>query len=758
MSFTVQVGVPGPQGPPGPTGPASGGGGGGGATGPTGPTGPDIANLYPQIGTFAALQSPSLWPGYVAITTDTGLELSNGSTWTSIDTPVAVPVLPGTFTFATLPSATSKPNVIAMTTDVGAVQSNGAMWQPLYNPTNSTIGIAANSPLAPAQTSVPYAITLTASQAVGAPVWSIVFTIGTNTWVIDSASGVLSGTPSAAQTDVVQVQVIDASGASTQKAFSITVAASLTPAATPTFAPTAGSYTGSQSVAISCSTASPTIYYTVNGSTPTTSSTVYTGPITVAVTTTIQAIATASGFTQSAVGFSAYTITVPGTTYKFHPGDYAVTEQVYRCTVAQAMTEIDVLALHPFNTIGYVYGHAWYQLDTATTNLNNPANITAQFGGFADIATVFNYLQSKIPGARFGCYINANASATSVTISNIGSQNYGNGFPMPKWIANCSGSLAMPISYGNATTVTSSVAQARGTAGFYGFGFLGYDGGTHYAGYVAALWDPAVNQAWINMWEALSKWSFTVTAGPLSGQTLTLDANSLVEFLGVNDEYSYNLTSSQNAPGFTNNPPLQTSAANSATAANYFANHKLWAQKATSFFPHTMIGLCDSFGFGAVGPSDTAPVMAGYINNAINGNGLSTIQGLAYSNSDVYGLDWSTGNNAFATPAKQGYEGIAAAQYNPCTLNAPTVAALKGIMPILGQVQPQDYGRSTGTTNFTAAAVNALAASMAHDNTTHRLWGMGDSSTFGTVAWTSYAGAAVAALAAPTSTRPSNLP
>lgn len=84
-------------------------------------------------------------------------------------------------------------------------------------------------------------------------------------------------------------------------------------AATPTFSPVAGSYSTVQSVVISDATTGATLYYTTDGTTPTTGSTRYTSPVTVNTTETINAIATASGYSTSAVGSATYTITTPAT-------------------------------------------------------------------------------------------------------------------------------------------------------------------------------------------------------------------------------------------------------------------------------------------------------------------------------------------------------------------------------------------------------------------------------------------------------------
>jgi fibro-slime domain-containing protein len=60
--------------------------------------------------------------------------------------------------------------------------------------------------------------------------------------------------------------------------------------ATPVLTPVAGTYSSAQTVVITDATPGATIYYTTDGTTPTTSSTLYSGPITVAATKTIKAI------------------------------------------------------------------------------------------------------------------------------------------------------------------------------------------------------------------------------------------------------------------------------------------------------------------------------------------------------------------------------------------------------------------------------------------------------------------------------------
>jgi hypothetical protein len=79
-------------------------------------------------------------------------------------------------------------------------------------------------------------------------------------------------------------------------------------AATPQFSLPSGQYTSKQLVAISDATAGATLYYTTDGSGPSTSSHLYTGAIPVASSMVLQAIAIVPGYTNSGLARGDYSI------------------------------------------------------------------------------------------------------------------------------------------------------------------------------------------------------------------------------------------------------------------------------------------------------------------------------------------------------------------------------------------------------------------------------------------------------------------
>ncbi|HXY14238.1 MAG TPA: chitobiase/beta-hexosaminidase C-terminal domain-containing protein [Terriglobales bacterium] len=102
------------------------------------------------------------------------------------------------------------------------------------------------------------------------------------------------------------------------------VATSQSTAATPSFSPAPGVYNLAQSVTLSDTTTGATIHCTTDGSTPTSGSPVCT-TVQVRTTTTINAMAVASGYNNSAVASGTYTINTTGNPYVSYSSGFTST-------------------------------------------------------------------------------------------------------------------------------------------------------------------------------------------------------------------------------------------------------------------------------------------------------------------------------------------------------------------------------------------------------------------------------------------------
>jgi len=130
---------------------------------------------------------------------------------------------------------------------------------------------------------------------------------------------------------VTQTTTIKAMAAASGMADSAVASAAYTiqqQVATPSFSPAGGTYISSVTVTISDTTPGATIYYTTDGSTPTTNSTPYSGPIPVTQTRVVKAIASASGMFQSDVATAAYTIKVATPAFGLAGGTYNTPQTV----------------------------------------------------------------------------------------------------------------------------------------------------------------------------------------------------------------------------------------------------------------------------------------------------------------------------------------------------------------------------------------------------------------------------------------------
>ena len=101
-------------------------------------------------------------------------------------------------------------------------------------------------------------------------------------------------------------------------------------AGAPVFSPNGGNFGGTLDVTLSSATPSANIYYTLDGTTPTLASTVYTGPITITSSTTIRAMANGDNFIQSAVSSASFNSLgqTPSVNFVPGPGTYTTAQMV----------------------------------------------------------------------------------------------------------------------------------------------------------------------------------------------------------------------------------------------------------------------------------------------------------------------------------------------------------------------------------------------------------------------------------------------
>jgi arabinogalactan endo-1,4-beta-galactosidase len=128
----------------------------------------------------------------------------------------------------------------------------------------------------------------------------------------------------------------------------------------PTFSLEAGIYATAQTVTISDAIAGATIYYTTNGATPTTASSVYSSAITIPATPateTVQAMAVATGYANSLVASAVYTMTSPPATATVVGADVGWLTQLQNMgytwtdTTGASGTALQILRNHGVNTI-----------------------------------------------------------------------------------------------------------------------------------------------------------------------------------------------------------------------------------------------------------------------------------------------------------------------------------------------------------------------------------------------------------------------
>ncbi len=260
----------------------------------------------------------------------------------------------------------------------------------------------------------------------------------TNGTTPTTSSAVYSTPISVSTTETVKALGVK-SGDTNSAIGSATYTISSSTVATPTFSPAAGTYNTTQNVTISDATSGAMIYYTTNGTTPTTSSTVYSSPISVATTETVKALATKSGYTNSAIGSATYTLTAATPTFSPVAGTYGSAQTV---TVSDATP-----------------GVAMYY----TTNGSTPTTSSTVYSAPINVATTETV---KVLATKSG-YTNSAIGSAAYTISSGGS--------LPSGWADLdigSPSIAGSASYSGTTyTVKGSGADIWGTSDQFNYAY-----------------------------------------------------------------------------------------------------------------------------------------------------------------------------------------------------------------------------------------------------------------------------------------------
>ena len=239
------------------------------------------------------------------------------------------------------------------------------------------------------------------------------------TWSVDNgtlptglslaATGIISGTPATAGTSTFTVKATNAAGSGT-KQLSITINSSAIPTvATPTASLSAGTYTTARTVTLSTATSGAAIYYTTDGTEPTTLSTLYSGAINIGVTTTIKAIAVKEGMNNSGILTAVYTLKAAQPTASPAAGTYTTTQNVtLTTTTADAQIYYTTNGTNP-TTSSTLYSGAisisttttlkaiavkdgWNNSDilTAAYTLNLPITLTENVWANGNITTTSN--------------------------------------------------------------------------------------------------------------------------------------------------------------------------------------------------------------------------------------------------------------------------------------------------------------------------------------------------------------------------------
>ncbi len=324
---------------------------------------PTLTGLSPTSAAVGA--SVTLTGTNFGSTQGAGVVKFNGTTATSITSWSSTSIV------ALVPTGATTGNVVVT---ASGVSTSGVSFTVLPTPTLTS--------LSPTSGAVGSSVTLTgtnfgSTQGTGGVKFNGTAVTSVTSW---SSTSIVVLVPTGATTGNA---VVTASGVPTS-GVSFTV---IPTAPTPTFSPVAGTYYSTQAVTISDSNSGATIYYTTNGTTPNTSSSVYSGAINVTSTETLEAMAVVSGYANSLVATAVYTIQAPTPTFSPVAGEYVGTQYV---TISDS------------NSSATIYYTTDGTTPTTSSNVYNDGAVTVQSDEtLKAIAVVSGYPNSSVATAVY---------------------------------------------------------------------------------------------------------------------------------------------------------------------------------------------------------------------------------------------------------------------------------------------------------------------------------------------------------------------
>ena len=229
--------------------------------------------------------------------------------------------------------------------------------------------------------------------------------------------------------------------------------------ATPTFSVPAGTHSTAQTVAIDAP-AGATVYFTTDGSQPTTSSPPYSGPISVAESEVVQAVAVKPGYTDSLVAAANYQIAPTGTPLINFPNGFGASTGAQNLITSVGASQINGASIQLTNSS--LYGNNGASLQVGAAWYVVPVNVTSFTTNFS-----LQFTHGSSMGMTF-CIQNQNPASTDASSQFVSGGPYAVGNQTGFGYSGTTGSFGQISGFNTSVAVVFDVNSGSGDlAGLY---------------------------------------------------------------------------------------------------------------------------------------------------------------------------------------------------------------------------------------------------------------------------------------------------